>query len=94
MITCEIAQKGIGIKTQLCKLGVCDTSIARVTGCVYPREWYRQVGDPPADARVNRTKTSTLFCARKLYNLHWGGQKQASIFWIQYAWNNKCYTSK
>ena len=36
----------------------CDaTSIARVTGCLYPREGYRSVTHSPANARVNRTKT-------------------------------------
>ena len=35
-LCCEIDQKYFLIKPQLCRL--CDTSIARVTGSVYPRE--------------------------------------------------------
>ena len=38
----------------------CDTSIARVTGCGYPRSWRMQVGHLPANARVKRTKTFSL----------------------------------
>ena len=37
----------------------CDTSIARVTGCVYPRRegyYSRSVTDSPANARVKRTR--------------------------------------
>ena len=49
-------EKDILIKAQLCKLA-CDTSNARATGFVYPREGYIQVGDSPANARVNRTNT-------------------------------------
>ena len=44
-------------QTQLLQ-AVCDTSIARVTGCVYPCEGYRS--DSPAKAGVNMTKTSNL----------------------------------
>ena len=44
------------IKTQLCKLRVMLRS--RVTGCV--PSWRIQVGDSPANARVNRTKAFSL----------------------------------
>ena len=47
----------------------CDTSIARVTGCVYPREGYRSV---TLLLRSGSTgpRRSAFFCARKLYNPH------------------------
>ena len=41
----------------------CDTSIARVTGCVYPREGHRSVTHPANNARVNR-----IYSARSLQN--------------------------
>ena len=56
----------------------CDTSDRACFGVCIP-SWRMQVGDSPANARVNRTKTSTLFCVRKLYNPHWGGQNQTSV---------------
>ena len=47
----------------------CDTSIARVTRCVCPREGYRSVAPllMPGSTGLRR---SALFCARKLYNSH------------------------
>ena len=45
----------------------CDTSIARVTRCVYPREGYRSV-TPLLMPGSRGLRRSTLFCARKLYN--------------------------
>ena len=61
----------------------CDTSMARVTGCVYPREGYRSV--TPLLMPGSRGLThSALFCARKLYNPHWGGQNQTSVEFSMY----------
>ena len=51
----------------------CDTSIARVTGCVHPREGYRSVASllMPRSTGLRR---SALFFARKLlYNPYRGG---------------------
>ena len=46
-----------GFDQNLALQAACATSIARVTGCLYPREGYRSVTHSPANARVNRTKT-------------------------------------
>ena len=65
----------------------CDTSIARVTGCVYPREGYRSV-----TARLMPGSTGlrrwALFYERKLYNLHWGEQKQTFVEFSMYKTKN------
>ena len=53
--SCEIDQKGVFDQNSALQ-GACDTSIARVTGCVYPRGGYSSVISP-ANGRVNRTKT-------------------------------------
>ena len=52
-------QKGFLIKSQLCMLRVIsDISIARVTGCVYPREGYSS-----ASPRVNRANNLIQPCS-------------------------------
>ena len=57
----------------------CDTSITRVTGCVYPpREGYRSV-TPLLLPGWTGQRRSTLLCARKPYNPHWGGPNQTSV---------------
>ena len=47
----------------------CDTSIARVMGCVYPREGYRSVTLLVMSGSTGLRRPA-LFCARKLYNPH------------------------
>ena len=56
--SCEIDQKYFFDQHSALQ-AACDTSIARVTGCVYPREGYRSVTSV-LNARVNRTKTFSL----------------------------------
>ena len=57
---------------------VCDTSVARVTGCVYPREAYSLV-TPLLTPRSTGLRRSALFCTRKLYHPHSGGQSHISV---------------
>ena len=53
--------------------------------------WRIQVGDFPADVRVNRTTTfKALFCAGKLYNPRWGGQNQTCVDFSMHRSNNCC----
>ena len=105
IISCEIYQKSLLIKTQVCKLRVIsDTSIARVTGCAYPRKGYRSVISllMPGSRGPRR---SALFCARTLYNPHWGGQTRhvcnsvcikqlLEVFVVVLVWVNFCFCSE
>ena len=47
-------------KTHICKLRVILLRSRVFLGCIYPSEG-TQVGDAPADRRVNRTKASSLY---------------------------------
>ena len=64
-MSCEIDPKGFFIGYQNSALqAACDTSIARVTGCVYPREGYR-TATPLLIPGSTGLRRSALFCARK-----------------------------
>ena len=64
--SCKIDHEGFFYQNSALQ-AACDTSIARVTGCVYPREGYRSV-TPLLMPGPKGLRRSTLFCARKLYN--------------------------
>ena len=70
-------KKGLMITTQICKLRVILRSRVSRRG-VYPREGYRSVTLMPMPGSTGLTR-SALFCARKLYNPHGGGQNQTSV---------------
>ena len=62
----EIDQKG-NFDQNSALQAACDTSIARVTGCVYPREGYKSVTPLLMPGSTGLTR-SALFCARRLFN--------------------------
>ena len=76
--SCEIDQERISIKAECFPSYMCDTSIARVTGCVYPREAHSLV-TPLLMPWSTGLRRSALFRTRKLYHPHSGGQSQISV---------------
>ena len=69
------------VKTQLSSQAARDTSIARVTGCVYTLVKDNTPLLMPGSTGLTR---SALFCARKLYNPHLEGDE------TRHLWNSVC----
>ena len=64
LAVCEIDQKGFYQNSAL--QAACDTSIARVKGCVYPREGYGSMTPLLMPESAGLNVQPSLFCARKL----------------------------